>query len=246
MKISPQDKALLITFSGASLLVLTFFFLGFKPYQNKIPEKYYEIPLVEKPEPEQPEPEKTEEPEQTKKTSAITHQAANSSRIQKEANRFFEQEDEIREAIKNEEITEQEHEENTGDEQLMTNYYKGRIAALHKKAEQPQKSEEKKSKETTKNNSSSSRHTTISYNLVDRNSIKIPNPVYTCSATGKVVVNIEVSGVGNVVKASFNRASSTTNNGCLVDQALKYANNALFNADSRTAQLGTITFEFQG
>ena len=58
MKLSPQDNALFITFGGASFLILVFFFLGVKPYQDKIPEDFFEIPVLAEalePEPEIPE-----------------------------------------------------------------------------------------------------------------------------------------------------------------------------------------------
>src|SRR5690606_12786807 len=38
----------------------------------------------------------------------------------------------------------------------------------------------------------SNRNTTISYRLVDRQAIMLPNPVYTCYGAGRVVVNVEV------------------------------------------------------
>ncbi len=91
------------------------------------------------------------------------------------------------------------------------------------------------------------RNTTISYQLVNRNDIELPNPVYTCYGSGKVVINIEVNTLGKVVKNSYNRTSSTTSNECLIDAALEYSALARFTTDaSRTTQLGTITFNFPG
>ena len=241
MNISPQDKALLITFSGASMLVLAFFFLGFAPFKNKIPEEFYEIPLVDE------APEVPEEPPLTQSPQVkeqLSHQAVNSSRLQREANRFFNQEDEVREAIQSESSADKSPEENSAEEGISN--YEERIAALQQKREENNTAEDEAVETEAKGSSSSNRRTTISYNLIDRNSIKIPNPVYTCDATGKVVINIEVGDLGNVIKTSFNKASSTTTNGCLIDQALKYAGHAIFNSASRESQLGTITFEFQG
>ncbi len=94
---------------------------------------------------------------------------------------------------------------------------------------------------------SGNRNTTISYQLINRKDIDLPNPVYTCYGSGKVVINIEVNNLGKVVKNSYNRTASTTSNECLIDAALEYSAIARFNTDaSKTKQLGTITFNFPG
>ncbi len=94
---------------------------------------------------------------------------------------------------------------------------------------------------------SGNRNTTISYQLIDRKAIELPNPVYTCTSSGKVVINIEVDGSGNVTKTSYNKAASTTSNGCLIDAATEYSRIAYFSKNlSKKSQLGTITFNFPG
>lgn len=94
---------------------------------------------------------------------------------------------------------------------------------------------------------SGNRNTTISYQLVNRKDIELPNPVYTCYASGKVVMNVEVNNLGKVVKTYYNKTASTTSNQCLIDAASEYSQKARFNTDaSRTKQLGTITFNFPG
>jgi len=91
------------------------------------------------------------------------------------------------------------------------------------------------------------RKTTISYNLKDRKALVLRNPVYTCDSSGKIVINIEVSDQGKVVKASYNKAASTTSNGCLIDSALQYANQSKFTTKAgRDRQPGTITYVFPG
>lgn len=91
------------------------------------------------------------------------------------------------------------------------------------------------------------RNTTISYRLVDRTDLALPNPVYTCYGAGKVVINIEVDQFGNVNKTSYNKGASTTSNACLINAALKYSGDAQFTTHpSRNKQLGTITFNFPG
>lgn len=90
------------------------------------------------------------------------------------------------------------------------------------------------------------RRTSISYSLVQRNALALPPPTYTCIEGGKVVVNIVVDNLGNVLEAEFNKKSSNTSNGCLVDNAIEYAQKSKFNSGSKISQKGTITYIFQG
>jgi hypothetical protein len=95
--------------------------------------------------------------------------------------------------------------------------------------------------------SNSKKNSTVSYRLVNRKALDLPNPVYTCESAGTIVINIEVSDMGKVIKTLFNEASSSTSNQCLIDAALDYAKNAYFTTDSsRTKQLGSITYNFPG
>lgn len=98
-----------------------------------------------------------------------------------------------------------------------------------------------------KSTRSVNRHTTVSYMLKDRTDLFLPNPVYTCEASGKIVIAIEVDALGDVRKTTWNKVASTTTNQCLIDAALRYASQAKFTTDSlRKKQLGTITFNFPG
>ena len=95
--------------------------------------------------------------------------------------------------------------------------------------------------------SNTKRNSTVSYRLVNRKALDLPNPVYTCDSSGTVVINIEVSDTGRVLKTIFNQASSTTINRCLIDAAIDYAKNAHFTTVSgRKKQLGSITYYFPG
>ena len=90
-------------------------------------------------------------------------------------------------------------------------------------------------------------NTTVSYHLVDRKDLELPNPVYTCYGSGKIVINIEVDHLGKVKKTSYNKSASTTSNVCLINAALEYSAQARFTTyASRAKQLGTITFNFPG
>ena len=108
----------------------------------------------------------------------------------------------------------------------------------------------KESKETspkTTDKKSNNRNSTNSYSLKDRKALFFPNPVYTCDGFGKVVITIEVNARGKVTKATFNPTLSETNNACLVESALKYAQRTRFNTKSdQPLQLGTIAYRFPG
>lgn len=87
---------------------------------------------------------------------------------------------------------------------------------------------------------------TLTYSLKDRMLTHYNTPRYLCEFGGKIVVNINVNASGSVLEAYINNASSSSNNQCLIDNALDYAKSARFNASNRASQLGTITFLFKG
>lgn len=125
--------------------------------------------------------------------------------------------------------------------------YAQRVRELAKKREeQKQLLGEKEAQKKEFTNNLAKRRTSVSYSLVDRNSYKLPPPIYTCIEGGKVVINIQVDAMGNVIEANFNQRSSGTSNGCLVENAIKYALKAKFNGSTKSIQKGTITYLFQG
>jgi len=85
---------------------------------------------------------------------------------------------------------------------------------------------------------------TLTYSLKGRTLSYYKTPRYLCENGGKIVVNIEVNGSGNVFGAYIN-GSSNSNNQCLIDHALEYAKSVQFNISERTNQIGTITFLFK-
>tara|TARA_R110000850_G_scaffold190308_2_gene316168 strand:+ start:7894 stop:8667 length:774 start_codon:yes stop_codon:yes gene_type:complete len=124
-------------------------------------------------------------------------------------------------------------------------------AANTPKAPTPKPEKEKVSRgDNTSNDiafeNTSNRNSSMYYNLSGRNVIDFPNPIYTCEKSGKIVVNIVVDGFGNVIETSLNEASSTSLDGCLVDNALQYAAGASFSTSDNQSQLGTITYIFPG
>lgn len=109
-------------------------------------------------------------------------------------------------------------------------------------SEKPEKEIKEEAIKTTED-----RNSTNSFLLVGRKAIVFPNPIYICDGFGKVVLNIEVNAKGKVVKASFNKKTSTTFNQCLIESAIEYAKRARFTSDlSKAKQLGTIRYIFPG
>lgn len=125
--------------------------------------------------------------------------------------------------------------------------YARHLEELRKKREEAkQKLGEKDADKKEFTNNLAARKTSVSYSLVDRNNYKLPPPIYTCIEGGKVVINIKVDLNGNVFEAYLNSKSSSTTNGCLVDNAITYAKKAKFSSSNKASQKGTITYLFQG
>lgn len=242
MKLSPQDKALFITFGGASFLILVFFFLGVKPYQDTIPEEYFEIPvLAEALDPELEEAKSTQAT--ASQSQKVTHQAANSRALRVESRKFFEEEDAIRKAIEEQQLGSVES-LNAENEALLREHQKERELALAIKREELKAIIE--AREQARNQKKGNRLSTVSYDLEGRTAVRIPNPVYTCDAQGAIVIDISVNKNGSITEMEYNKKASTSTNGCLIDQALEYVGSAYFDNASLAKQQGTITFNFQG
>ena len=109
-----------------------------------------------------------------------------------------------------------------------------------------ERSDGNNSTKTPSTKQGSLKNSSISFNLKGRTAVDIPNPIYTCSLPGKIVINIKVNEAGRVIATSFNGASSSTDNKCLVENALLYASEAVFSELSgRDNQPGTITYQFK-
>ncbi len=241
MKLSHQDKSMLITFSGACFLVLVFFFLGVRPYQNPNPEEeFIEIPVIQEP----LEEELVKEETTTQQSAQVkSHQAYNASELRNESRELFKEDDPVRRAIEQQQLKSVEDlvSEN---EKTLEEHQKSREIAMAERKERIKTQIEEREKERA--NKKGNRESTVSYDLKGRNAIRIPNPVYTCDAIGTIVLSIEVNSNGVIIKKEFNKKASTSSNGCLIDQALIYASEAYFDRASEVSQKGTITFYFQG
>lgn len=115
-----------------------------------------------------------------------------------------------------------------------------------KRKEQQEQLGEREAKKKERTSFLKDKRTTISYSLVNRNHRYLDPPVYKCIEGGKVVINVVVDGQGRVLEASYNANSSTSDNACLVDEAIAYALRSSFDKSSKPKQIGTITYLFQG
>ncbi len=125
--------------------------------------------------------------------------------------------------------------------------YEANLKELAKlREERKQQLGEKDAKKKEYTTALAEKRTSVSYSLVDRNNYELPPPIYTCINGGKVVINITVDALGNVVEAEYNRNSSSTDDWCLVNNAIEYAQRAQFDSSDKSSQIGTITYLFQG
>jgi hypothetical protein len=88
--------------------------------------------------------------------------------------------------------------------------------------------------------------TRIYYDLIGRNHLYLPIPIYKCEGSGKVVLAIEVDQNGIVQKAQIAERESTASDPCLIETAINTALISRFNPDANSPkiQLGTLTYEF--
>jgi outer membrane biosynthesis protein TonB len=88
--------------------------------------------------------------------------------------------------------------------------------------------------------------TRIYYDLIGRNHLYLPIPIYKCEGSGKVVLSIEVDQNGVVEKAQIAERESTVTDPCLVETAINTALLSRFNPDASSPriQLGMLTYEF--
>ncbi len=87
--------------------------------------------------------------------------------------------------------------------------------------------------------------TAVWHDLKDRAEQSIHIPAYLCKGQGRIVVKVRVDPAGKVVKADIDTRQSTTDQECMVENALRSARNARF-SDSRTGtdQSGSIYYLF--
>jgi len=244
-----KHKALLITFLISGTVVLAMFSLHIKKSADFISESYYEI-----------------EPQTIEELKALEEQLKVAEASKKTTNDAFNEDQEFKEMMKNfksmasndfEKATKEQEDvsediSETPDDVITSNsnYNSSKAYAIKDKERQSfNKAKDilalhspKKTDDDNKSNRSSS----VSFSLRNRDKVKLPPPVYLCEVTGKIVVNITVDTNGLVTDTYINSTSSSDNQ-CLIDHALEYANNAIFTSDATTkSQIGSITYYFKG
>ena len=85
---------------------------------------------------------------------------------------------------------------------------------------------------------------TAKYFCKGRNMISQKIPSYLCNATGLVRLNIKVNSKGLVTDCKVDNSLTTTENECLIENALDYANRWRFNQDFSKAQKQSGWIEF--
>lgn len=234
-----RHKALIITVLLFSVLILTMVNINISNTNKKVRETLIELNNL-KPEEAKIQDPKPQEPKKiTSKTppDLKTHQAFNQDleesqrKMQSRLDEIFKKNSAEQKASETE-----DSKSSSGDLNLSENQ--------RKKSQQASEGNNQTNETSTKKGSY--RNSSISFSLQGRSAIDIPNPIYTCDSQGKVVVNIIVNDMGEVIGTSVNKKSSTTSNECLIDNALDYAMGAQFSKlPGRKSQPGTITYYFQ-
>ncbi|SHJ32353.1 hypothetical protein [Aquimarina spongiae] len=228
MEFIEKHKALIITSLLMGIFVLSLYNINMFRKQKEQSEILMEIPEEFIAEEEQAE---EEEPQQEEARDLIA-----SKRTHAAYNEDFEDHDEIEERIKSLMKSDETAAQN---EETLTNE-NGEVPLEAEKSEELNKEEATKEDDKETNN----RNSSLTYTLKGRKSIDLPNPVYTCNASGKVVVKIEVNKNGYVIDTKVDKKRSTTRNECLFDNAMNYARKALFSRSTIEEQEGSITYYF--
>lgn len=236
-----RHKALIITTLIFSILILSMYNINISNESKKLRETLIQLndlrpespPEEQRPEPEEPEPPAP----QPERPAFETHRAYNQN--QQESQRNLES--------RLDEIFQKNAAEQEASEAESTQPSKGEIALNNSKQQERKKASEGDNTRTeTSVKKGTMRNSSISFSLLNRTAVDIPNPIYTCDRQGRVVVNITVNANGDVIKTSINKNASTTSNECLTDMAQEYAASARFSRlAGRDSQPGTITYNFQ-
>ena len=253
MNFNDRQLSFIITFFTMSIVVLVIFNIHLSGMKE--PEYLFEIALDELEE-ELSIPIEEEQPRNELVKTHIAYNEQAKSRFEEELESFKT----LDELIEEGKETDSEDQENPDDESnessedelnISENKYltstrgAGKVNADAKVKKRTLDSDGDNSSEEIVKNNVANQHTSISYSLKDRMHRRLPNPIYTCASSGKIVVNIRVDNKGNVLAADFNQASSTTKNGCLIDNAIAYALKSKFQNSAKKEQIGTITYLFQ-
>lgn len=230
-----KHKALIITSLLCSILLLALYNFSLSSNNKKARELLVDLENFQMEKPVEEEPQEQETP-QTTPSQTLTHQAYNETQEARTDN-FDKQLQEIFEKNSSSQL-ESSDEESSGTS--------GSFNFQQKREEPKKRSDGDRNTTNTSTQSGSMDNSSISFSLVGRSAVVIPNPIYTCDRSGKIVVNITVDDRGKVTSTSINRGSSNSSNDCLTQQALQYASQAIFSRQAgRPSQPGTITYNFK-
>lgn len=235
-----RQLSFIITFFSMGLLVVSLFVI--KLQSNPLLDDTYEVVLEEE------LLEQLEEELARAEESGPTERIRSHRVFNEDLNDPIEEPEPIRSA---EEILEELKAEQAAEEPLTENdgysdYLEELARQRRERAKKLEESQKKEEKRPERPSYAKDRNTSVYFSLVGREPrYDIPLPIYTCIEGGKVVVNIKVDREGYVTEARYNAKASTTSNGCLVDNALEYAQRARFSASDKSEQPGTITYLFE-
>ncbi len=226
------------------IVVFSMFSIHISRALEQMAETYYEIEPIS-------EEEQIENTELAENLSSATDKAFNEDTEFKELMKNFKsvQSNDFERTTKAIEEAKSETSEEDSEFSTNTSYTNNNAYAL--KQSETESYERLKSKlEKRKNNLNtvdehSNTRGSLTYSLKGRSLVSYNTPRYLCERSGKIVVSIRVNRKGEVYEAFIN-GSSNSEDQCLIDHAIEYANSVLFDPSSKTDQLGTITFYFKG
>jgi hypothetical protein len=235
-----SHKALIITILLSSIVVLLAFTVHIKKKNAFDAETYYEVI---------PEEELIKEQEELAELIKSLDEVMNSNRAFNETEKNTDEVDDeflnTMERIRNRALNDPNDEE-ISERSNTTIVENENSAAFEDINDLIETRSEKKRAEAASTTNEKNKRSSVSYSLVNRTHEYLPPPIYLCEQGGKIVITIHVDGNGDVVDASYNN-SSTSSNGCLLDHALEYAKASKFNTNgANSTQIGTITFLFKG
>ncbi len=231
MEFIEKHKALIITSMLMGIFVLTLYNINMVNKKRKQSEILMEIPeeLMEELANEEELETPAEQQERELIASKRTHDAFNED---------FEDSEDFEQRIKSLTETEQATEETSDNTEMVEGQEAIDEDIINEEVVEAEKDEKPITEEVNNRNSS------VTFTLKGRDKKDIPNPIYTCNGSGKVVVKIEVNQNGYVVDAKVDKKRSSTRNECLFDNALDYAQDALFSSSNLKEQKGYITYYF--
>ncbi|MGY3792137.1 hypothetical protein [Aquimarina sp. 433] len=232
MQFIEKHKALIITSMLMGIFVLTLYNINMVNKKKEQSEILMEIPeeLMEELA-KQEEPEEEIAPEENREliASKRTHDAFNED---------FEDSEDFEQRLKSLTETAEATKQTSDNEEMVEGEEIVNEEIIEEKVEESKKDEKPISEEVNNRNSS------VTFTLKGRQKKDIPNPIYTCNGSGKVVIKIEVNQNGYVTDAKVDKKRSTTRNECLFENAINYARDALFSSSEIEEQKGFITYYF--